>query len=184
MTSPELQRAFAEDVVFLRYAGVRVVVVHGGGHAGQVGDVVTVAPGDPVGPGPVDAGPDTGTEVGSETGADTERAVHVVKHLDGYLSANQLGITFSSLALGFLGEPFVKAMVSPILAHTAMPEVGIYWVSLIIAYASFTFLHVVVGELVPKSIAIRRSLGTTMMLVGPLHLFYKAFYLLLSVCHC
>jgi CBS domain containing-hemolysin-like protein len=114
-----------------------------------------------------------------ETGADTERAVHVVKHLDGYLSANQLGITFSSLALGFLGEPFVKAMVSPILAHTAMPEVGIYWVSLIIAYASLTFLHVVVGELVPKSIAIRRSLGTTMMLVGPLHLFYKAFYLVI-----
>jgi len=108
---------------------------------------------------------------GKETGADVERAIHVVKHLDGYLSANQLGITFSSLALGFLGEPFVKALVSPILAQTGMPEVGIYWVSLVIAYASFTFLHVVVGELMPKSIAIRRALGTTMMLVGPLHLF-------------
>jgi CBS domain containing-hemolysin-like protein len=114
---------------------------------------------------------------GKETGADVSRAVHVVKHLDGYLSANQLGITFSSLALGFLGEPFVKALVSPILAQTSMPEVGIYWVSLIIAYASFTFLHVVVGELMPKSIAIRRALGTTMMLVGPLHLFFKTFYL-------
>jgi len=114
-----------------------------------------------------------------ETGADTLRALHVVKHLDGYLSANQLGITFSSLALGFLGEPFVKALLAPILAHTAMPEVGIYWVSLIIAYASFTFLHVVIGELVPKSIAIRRSLGTTMALVGPLHIFYKAFYLVI-----
>ena len=114
-----------------------------------------------------------------ETGTDTTRAVYVVKHLDGYLSANQLGITFSSLALGFLGEPFVKALVSPILARTAMPDTGIYWVSLVIAYASFTFLHVVVGELLPKSIAIRRSLGTTMMLVGPLHLFYKAFYLVI-----
>ena len=116
---------------------------------------------------------------GKETGADVSRAVHVVKHLDGYLSANQLGITFSSLALGFLGEPFVKALVSPILAQTGMPEVGIYWVSLIIAYASFTFLHVVVGELMPKSIAIRRALGTTMMLVGPLHLFFKTFYLVI-----
>jgi CBS domain containing-hemolysin-like protein len=116
---------------------------------------------------------------GKETGADVSRAVHVVKHLDGYLSANQLGITFSSLALGFLGEPFVKALVSPILAQTSMPEVGIYWVSLIIAYASFTFLHVVVGELMPKSIAIRRALGTTMMLVGPLHLFFKTFYLVI-----
>jgi CBS domain containing-hemolysin-like protein len=116
---------------------------------------------------------------GKETGADVERAIHVVKHLDGYLSANQLGITFSSLALGFLGEPFVKALVSPILAQTGMPEVGIYWVSLVIAYASFTFLHVVVGELMPKSIAIRRALGTTMMLVGPLHLFFKTFYLVI-----
>jgi len=111
-----------------------------------------------------------------ETGADTARAIHVVKHLDGYISANQLGITFSSLALGFLGEPFVKALVSPILGQTGMPEVGIYWVSLVMAYASFTFLHVVVGELIPKSIAIRRSLGTTMMLVRPLHIFYNAFY--------
>lgn len=116
---------------------------------------------------------------GKETGADTERAIHVVKHLDGYLSANQLGITFSSLALGFLGEPFVKALVSPLLAQTGMPEIGIYWVSLVIAYASFTFLHVVVGELMPKSIAIRRSVGTTMLLVGPLHLFYKSFYLVI-----
>lgn len=115
-----------------------------------------------------------------ETGADTERAMHVVRHLDGYLSANQLGITFSSLALGFLGEPFVKALISPVLAQTGMPEIGIYWVSLIIAYASFTFLHVVVGELVPKSIAIRRSLGTTMMLVRPLHLFYKTFFLVIQ----
>jgi CBS domain containing-hemolysin-like protein len=116
---------------------------------------------------------------GKESGADVSRALHVVKHLDGYLSANQLGITFSSLALGFLGEPFVKALVSPILAQTGMPEVGIYWVSLIIAYASFTFLHVVVGELMPKSIAIRQALGTTMVLVGPLHLFFKTFYLVI-----
>ncbi len=116
---------------------------------------------------------------GKDTGADTSRAVHVVKHLDGYLSANQLGITFSSLALGFLGEPFVKALVSPLLAQTGMPEVGIYWVSLVIAYASFTFLHVVVGELMPKSIAIRRSVGTTLLLVGPLHLFYKSFSLVI-----
>ncbi|MFK7849399.1 MAG: hemolysin family protein [Akkermansiaceae bacterium] len=114
-----------------------------------------------------------------ETGADTERAMHVVKNLDGYLSANQLGITFSSLALGFLGEPFVTALISPLLSKTAMPDVGIYWVSLVIAYASFTFLHVVVGELLPKSLAIRRSLGTTMLLVRPLHIFYKAFSLVI-----
>lgn len=110
-----------------------------------------------------------------ENGSDPKLALHVVNHLDGYLSANQLGITISSLALGFLGEPFVKALVYPLLAYTGMPERGIYWTSLILAYASFTFLHVVVGELVPKSIAIRKSVGVTMALVRPLHLFFKGF---------
>jgi len=122
---------------------------------------------------------------GKETGADTERAIHVVKHLDGYLSANQLGITIASLALGFLGEPFVEALISPLLSMAGVPEVTtivgvkfspISLISFVLAIASFTFLHVVVGELVPKSIAIRRSLGTTMLLVGPLHIFYKTFY--------
>lgn len=112
-----------------------------------------------------------------ETGADTRRAEHVVRNLDGYLSANQLGITFSSLALGFLGEPFANALVSPLLAMTGMPVIGIYWVSLVLAFVSFTFLHVVVGELLPKSIAIRRALGTMLLLVAPLHFFYKTFHL-------
>jgi CBS domain containing-hemolysin-like protein len=122
---------------------------------------------------------------GKDTGADTSRAVHVVKNLDGYLSANQLGITIASLALGFLGEPFVEALVSPLLFMIGMPEkseifgIGfspVSMISFLIAIASFTFLHVVVGELMPKSIAIRRSVGTTMLLVGPLHVFYKSFY--------
>ena len=107
---------------------------------------------------------------------DPRLALHVVNHLDGYLSANQLGITIASLALGFLGEPFVKALVSPVLASTGMPQTWIYWISLILAFASFTFLHVVIGELVPKSIAIRKSVPVTMPLVGPLHVFYKSFH--------
>ena len=125
---------------------------------------------------------------GKETGADTARALHVVKHLDGYLSANQLGITIASLALGFLGEPFVEGMISPLLFMIGMPEstsfIGLTFspvslISFVLAIASFTFLHVVVGELLPKSIAIRRALGTTMLLVGPLHLFYKTFFLVI-----
>lgn len=114
--------------------------------------------------------------LGKENGTDPKLALHVVNRLDGYLSANQLGITISSLALGFLGEPFVKAMVYPVLASTGMPQNWIYWLSLILSYASFTFLHVVVGELVPKSIAIRKAVPVTMALVGPLHLFFKCFH--------
>ncbi len=101
-------------------------------------------------------------------------ALKVVNNLDGYLSANQLGITIASLALGFLGEPFVAALVSPLLMQTGM---SIWWVkgiSFTLAILSFTFLHVVIGELMPKSIAIRYPLGTTMRLSPPLRAFYKS----------
>ena len=125
---------------------------------------------------------------GKETGADVSRAVSVVKNLDGYLSANQLGITIASLALGFLGEPFVEALISPLLFMAGIPEsakvLGLQFspvslISFLLAIASFTFLHVVVGELLPKSIAIRKALAVTMALSGPLHLFYVSFSLVI-----
>lgn len=115
----------------------------------------------------------------------TATAQHVVAHLDGYLSANQLGITIASLALGFLGEPFVAALVSPLLLMAGVPldaEIlglsvhPVRLISFVLAIASFTFLHVVIGELLPKSIAIRKSVATTLLLAGPLHLFYRTFH--------
>lgn len=101
-------------------------------------------------------------------------ALKVVNNLDGYLSANQLGITIASLALGFLGEPFVAALVSPLLMQTGLSVWWVKGISFTLAIASFTFLHVVIGELMPKSIAIRYPLGTTMNLATPLHAFYKS----------
>lgn len=103
-------------------------------------------------------------------------AKHVVGNLDGYLSANQLGITIASLALGFLGEPFVEKLVGPPLAlYTNFSDVTIGRISWVIAMLSFTFLHVVIGELLPKSIAIRKSLSTTLLIARPLHMFYVVF---------
>ena len=101
-------------------------------------------------------------------------ALKVVNNLDGYLSANQLGITIASLALGFLGEPFVAALVSPLLMHTGISVWWVKGISFALAIISFTFLHVVIGELMPKSIAIRYPVGTTMTLSTPLHAFYKS----------
>ncbi len=109
-----------------------------------------------------------------ESGSDHKVALHIVSHLDGYLSANQLGITIASLALGFLGEPFVYAVVAPFLWMTGLSVWWIKAISFTLAILSFTFLHVVIGELVPKSVAIRRPLQTTLALAGPLHLFYRA----------
>ena len=112
-------------------------------------------------------------------------AKHVVEHLDGYLSANQLGITIASLALGFLGEPFVAALVGPALYRIpGLPDIvisAIPTISFVIAILAFTFLHVVFGELLPKSIAIRKSLGTTMALARPLHAFYVLFKLAIAL---
>ncbi len=103
-------------------------------------------------------------------------AQRIVSSLDSYLSANQLGITIASLALGFLGEPFVEALVAPLLLMTGM---SVWWVKLIsfsLAIISFTFLHVVIGELMPKSIAIRYAVPVTLALAKPLHAFYRGMH--------
>ncbi len=99
----------------------------------------------------------------------------IVSELDGYLSANQLGITIASLALAFLGEPFIASLVGPTLSHTGLSDGLIKIITFATAMLSFTFLHVVIGELLPKSIAIRKSLGTTLLVARPLHLFYTLF---------
>jgi CBS domain containing-hemolysin-like protein len=100
---------------------------------------------------------------------------HIVSELDGYLSANQLGITIASLALAFLGEPFIEKLVGPTLLQTGLSYWWIKAITFATAMLSFTFLHVVIGELLPKSIAIRKSLGTTLFIARPLHLFYAIF---------
>jgi len=91
------------------------------------------------------------------------KARNIVHHLDTYLSANQVGITLASLALGALGEPFIASLLSPILSYGLhlRPEV-VSVISYALAYALFTFAHVVLGELVPKSLAIRHPLEVSM----------------------
>src|ERR1700757_4295055 len=91
------------------------------------------------------------------------QARHVTSHLDAYLSATQLGITLASLGLGWLGEPFLADMIEPLfaLANITSP-VLIETVSFALAFGAITTLHIVLGELAPKSIAIRKALPTTL----------------------
>ncbi len=104
-------------------------------------------------------------------------AQNVVEHLDSYLTANQVGITLASLALGFLGEPFVARLVAPVMsAWGNWSQSTIQIVSLVIAYGAFTFFHVVIGELIPKSIAIRYPYATAIKLSPWLRRFYVAVY--------
>lgn len=108
-------------------------------------------------------------------------AQHVITHLDAYLSATQLGITLTSLGLGWIGEPFVGELISPLLVALGMDRPAlISTVSFAIAFSFITFLHIVLGELAPKSLAIQRARGVTLGIARPLHLFFLIFRPIIS----
>ena len=103
-------------------------------------------------------------------------AKKVISNLDGYLSANQLGITITSLGLGWLGEPTVERMLTPLFERIHLLESFSHVLSFVIAFSTITFLHVVVGELAPKTFAIHKAEAITLLTAQPLILFYKVMY--------
>ncbi len=103
-------------------------------------------------------------------------AKKVHSHLDAYLSACQLGITLTSLALGWIGESTVEAAIHPIFVYLNVPGAVTKVVAFAISFSIITFLHVVVGELVPKSFAISKTEQVVLFVVRPLHFFYKLMY--------
>ena len=103
-------------------------------------------------------------------------AKKVVSNLDEYLSACQLGITITALGLGMLGEPTVKLMLQPIFVYFDTSASVSSILSFIIAFTVVTFLHVVVGELAPKTIAIQKAEEITLSFAKPLILFYRIMY--------
>jgi CBS domain containing-hemolysin-like protein len=100
-------------------------------------------------------------------------AKKLVNHLDEYLSACQLGITVTALGLGWLGEPTVEKIIHPLFSVLNMNESLSHIISFIIAFASVTFLHVVVGELAPKTIAIHKAEEVSLLLAAPIIGFTK-----------
>lgn len=104
-------------------------------------------------------------------------ALSVSRNLDAYLSATQLGITLASLALGWVGEQTVaELIVMPIFAAFHLENaIFAHTVSFVISFASITFLHIVLGELAPKSLAIQKPDATSLWLAAPLLFFYKVF---------
>ncbi|HAT32521.1 MAG TPA: hypothetical protein DCW29_17225 [Janthinobacterium sp.] len=97
--------------------------------------------------------------------------------LDAYLSACQLGITLASLGLGWIGEPAFASLLEPLFV--AVGVVSLQWihgVSFVIAFLVISFLHIVVGELAPKSLAIRNPEATGLWSAIPLYGFYWSMY--------
>jgi CBS domain containing-hemolysin-like protein len=100
-----------------------------------------------------------------------------VNHLDAYLSVSQLGITLSSLGLGWLGEPAVASLLKPLLTKWGLGSPALITsISFIVAFSLITFIHVVFGELAPKSLAIQKAENIALGLARPMQFFYRIFY--------
>ena len=99
--------------------------------------------------------------------------LRAIDNLDANLAATQLGITISSLALGWIGEPALAHLIEPLLGWlpAGIATVGAHAIAVALAFVIITALHIVLGELAPKSLALQRSEGTALWIVRPLGLF-------------
>lgn len=104
-------------------------------------------------------------------------ASRVVNNLDSSLSATQLGITLASLGLGWVGEPVFADLLEPVMVWLQIESPAArHSVAFIIGFSVITFLHITVGELAPKSMAIQKPLPTTLWIAYPLLWFYYVSY--------
>ncbi len=120
------------------------------------------------------------TQLESDAARGHKRArmgLHLARHLDAYLSACQLGITLASLGLGWIGEPIFADLLQPLfkLLHVESEKLQ-HSLSFGIGFSVITFLHIVVGEMAPKSLAIRLAQPTVLWIAYPMRWFYLAMY--------
>jgi CBS domain containing-hemolysin-like protein len=97
-----------------------------------------------------------------------------VQDLDGYLAVSQLGITLSSLGLGWIGEPALAALIDPVLGQL-LPASLVHLVAFAIGFGTITFLHVVFGELAPKTFAIQEAVKVALVVAPLMKFFYFVF---------
>ncbi|WP_121820232.1 hemolysin family protein [Halostella salina] len=107
------------------------------------------------------------------TGAATLQ--EVMTNLDDYLATTQLGITIASLGLGWVGEPAVASLIEPALEPVLPPNL-IHLVAFAVGFSIITFLHVVFGELAPKTLAIAQTERLSLFLAPPMKFFYYILY--------
>jgi putative hemolysin len=101
-----------------------------------------------------------------------------VNHLDSYLAATQLGVTMSSLGLGWMGEPAIAHLLEPSLEQVLPDRIVVgaaHTLASVIAFTIITALHIVLGELAPKSLALQRPEGTSLWVIKPLELYLAIF---------
>jgi len=96
----------------------------------------------------------------------------LLANIEAYLACCQLGITMASLGLGWVGEPTVAAIVTPLLTPLGMGEETIHLIAFLIGFLVFSSLHIVIGEQVPKTFAIRNPEPVSLLIAYPLHWSY------------
>lgn len=108
--------------------------------------------------------------------------IRVHQKMDAYLSACQLGITFSSLGLGWIGEPAFAELLTPLLTTMGIfSETAIHIITFIFAFSIISYIHIVIGELMPKSMAIRNPVKMSSLSAAPLYIFYWVMYPLIAL---
>lgn len=114
-------------------------------------------------------------EMLAQTGSGSaRRLLRLLNNLNGYISATQLGITMASLALGWVGEPvFAHILEAPLKGRVS--EVTLHTLAFAIAFTIITFLHIVLGELAPKTLALERAEKVALAISWPMEAFYKIF---------
>lgn len=119
-------------------------------------------------------------QLAAEGHRQAEKVLAELNHLDTYIAATQLGITMASLALGWIGEPAVASLIEPLIHNLSFIPEGsrdalTHTISFAVGFSLITTLHIVIGELAPKSLALQRPEQTAMAAAGPIHWFYLAF---------
>ena len=110
----------------------------------------------------------------AESGGSAAMTLRILNHLEAYLAACQLGITMASLGLGWVGEPAVAAILEPVFTWAGVPAKILHPVSFVTGFLVFSSLHIVVGEQVPKTIAIRKPESISLLTAYALHVCYLA----------
>jgi CBS domain containing-hemolysin-like protein len=113
----------------------------------------------------------------AQRGSNSARlTLRIQSNLESYLAACQLGITMASLGLGWVGEPAVAALLEPLFLLMGIPESVLHTAAFVVGFLIFSSLHIVIGEQVPKTFAIRRAEPVAVWCAYPLHAAYLLVY--------
>lgn len=112
----------------------------------------------------------------NEGRASAQLTLRIQHNLEAYLAACQLGITMASLGLGWVGEPAVAVLLEPLFQKIGVPDAMLHSSAFIVGFLIFSSLHIVVGEQVPKTFAIRKAEPVSLWVAYPLHWAYLLVY--------